>query len=131
MSRMILLTNGVMITPQPQIDVDGLDWMDATGIIPTFLHRNNPAPPVEQLRDAYGHWRPMDGWTYDKTDNSITYLDGETVLGAEKYLPWVELQLLPPDGENVVPNPCKIFIYRHAWVCIVQPDGTFEVSRMD
>lgn len=24
-----------------------------------------------------------------------------------------------------------IYLYQHAWVCIVQEDGSFEVSRMD
>lgn len=88
------------------------------GIIPSFLS-DNGRPAKEQLHDNYAHgggWDPMKGWTRDTADNGLSYPGDD-----EKLLPVAEITL----GEE------KIYVYRHAWVMILQPTGEFEVSRMD
>ena len=89
------------------------------GLIPLFLSSEDTAPAREQFDANYAHgggWLPMSGWTLsDKL--VLTYQDGEdpplSPLAAAKF-----------NGE-------LILVYPYGWVAIVQPDGTFEVSRMD
>jgi hypothetical protein len=89
-----------------------------TGELKWMLSDTNPHPAREQFDAAYFHgggFTPMKGWTYDPLDYGITY------PGDEKLLPvaWTELR-----SE-------RIYLYRHAWVAIVQPDDSFVVARMD
>lgn len=87
------------------------------GAIPLFLSTLNPKSAKEQLHDSYPHgggWQPFDGFTL-QDDNSLKY------PGDPKLLPRVEMTLRDE----------KIFIYDFAWVCVVQPDRSYEVCRMD
>lgn len=92
--------------------------LEASGVIPFFLlHEDIPAR--EQIDHNYQHgggWRPLKGWTFDREKNRIKY-PGDPAL-----LPHTRIDLA--SGEVV-------YIYPSAWVCIVQPDGAYEVARID
>ena len=92
---------------------------DHLGLIPLFLSSENPSLAREQFDNNYAHgggWRPMAGWTL-REDSALIYEDGE------------DPPLLPIATAKL--NDEVIFIYPNAWVAIVQPEGSFEVSRMD
>lgn len=87
------------------------------GAIPQFLSADDPRPAAEQFNERYSHgggWAPMSGWTMLE-DGSIKY------PGDPAYPVLASAQF----GREVV------LVYQYAWVAIVQPDGTFEISRMD
>ncbi len=93
------------------------------GLIPDFIHDDDPRPAARQIDERYAHgggWRPMPGWRFIPTDQSLQYLKGDD--GPEDPMP--------------VLARCRfrdelICFYPHAWVAIIQPDDSFEVSRMD
>lgn len=91
--------------------------MEALGYLPSFLDLDDPRPAREQLHSAYGHgggWRPFKGFTM-QGDGNISYLgDPPIKLLAETTL-----------GQELVR------FYEHSWVGIIQPDGIYEISRMD
>ena len=90
---------------------------EALGLIPMFLSRADGRPAREQFDEHYAHgggWHPMSGWSMGPV--------GEILYPGEAALPPIAVAAL---GEEV------IRIYPHAWVSITQPDGSFEVSRMD
>lgn len=90
------------------------------GIIPQMLDPHDPDSAAKQFDKNYQHgggWRPMqpNKWTFDAETKQIAY---------PKDAPYVARALMEFKDE-------KIYVYDHGWVCIVQPDGSFEVSRMD
>lgn len=91
-----------------------LDWL---GFIPQMLSDADPRPTAAQFNENYAHgggWRPFKGFSL-QADGSLTYPgDPPTRLLYEARL-----------------RDELIRVYEHAWVAIVQPDGSFEVSRMD
>jgi len=91
--------------------------MDQLGYIVNFLDPNNPKSAREQLDANYRHgggWRPFKGFTMLPNGN-LSYPDDPVV------------QLL---AETKLRDE-TIRYYEHSWVAIVQPDGSFELSRMD
>lgn len=87
------------------------------GPIPLFLSDLNPKSAKEQLHDSYQHgggFQSFKGFNL-LDDNSIKY------PGDPKHPPRVEITLRDE----------KIYIYDHAWVCVIQPDRTYEICRMD
>jgi hypothetical protein len=90
---------------------------EALGFIPSFVSDDDPRPAREQLDTAYGHgggWRAFPGFTM-LPDGNLKYPgDPPTVALAETYL-----------------RDETIRFYQHSWVAVIQPDGTFEVCRMD
>jgi hypothetical protein len=87
---------------------------ESLGFIPGFLNENDPRPAREQFgRNYIGGWRPMQKFTLE--DDRLCY------PGDPPLLPLAETRL----REEV------IRLYEHEWVVIVQPGGSFEVSRMD
>lgn len=94
--------------------------MDDIGLIPFWLNGDDPAPAHEQLDRNYQHgggWRPMSGFTLHP-DNTLTY------EGDPPYKPIAEFVMFPARPERVI-------MYKYGWVAIIQPDRSFEVSRMD
>lgn len=90
---------------------------DLIGIIPEFLSESDPRPAAEQFNERYAHgggWNPMSGWGR-LADDSLLYPPDE---------------LYHPVAKATLRDE-TIFIYENAWVAIVQPNGSFEVSRMD
>lgn len=95
---------------------------DLIGLIPEFLSELDPRPAAEQFNERYAHgggWYPMDGWQF-------TSFNGIKYPGDPVYLPVARIDL--HTGKD---RPETIFVYEHAWVAIVQADGTYEVARMD
>lgn len=87
------------------------------GWIPTFLDADDPRSAKEQLDSNYQHgggWHPMRGFAMG--DGHVIAYPGDPPLH-----PIAEAKLRDE----------LILIYRHAWVAIVQKDGTHEVARMD
>lgn len=90
---------------------------DALGFLPDFLSERDPRSAREQIDTNYRHgggWSPMPKWQL-RPDNSIRY-PGDEILQ-----PLASAKLRDEE----------IFFYNHAWVCIKQPDGSFEVARCD
>jgi hypothetical protein len=87
------------------------------GLIPHFLHEDNPAKAVQQLDDNYRHgggWRPMKNFKLLEGDK-LSY-PGDPVLE-----PLGEIQLRDE----------RIVMYQYSIVAVIQPDGSFEAARMD
>lgn len=86
------------------------------GFIPMFLNENDPRSAREQLDANYQHgggWYPMPKWK----------MDGDTIqYPGDKPLKPVAMAHLRDE---------IIYVYPYSWVCVVQKDGSFEVSRMD
>ena len=85
------------------------------GFIPSFLREHDPRPAKEQFNERYlGGWNPFSGFEMQK-DKSLKYPNDRP----EYMVASIEF------------NNETIYIYNHAWVAIVQQDGTYEVARMD
>ena len=87
------------------------------GFLPGLIDENDPRGVREQIDAKYGYgggWRPMPGLTL-RPDGSLKY------PGDPPIKPIAMSQL----REEVV------LFYPHDWLCVVQPDGSFEVSRVD
>lgn len=90
---------------------------DHVGLIPAFLDPSDPRPAAAQFDERYafgGGWSPMKGWTR-RPDGTLKY------PGDPPFKPLARMRLR---NETITIHDC-------AWVCITQPDGSFEVSRMD
>jgi hypothetical protein len=89
---------------------------EALGLIPEFLSHNDTRPAAEQINTNYAHgggWSPMRGWEME--GDCIRY-PGDSLLH-----PLAKAKLRDEE----------IFLYESAWLAIRQPDGSFEVSRVD
>jgi hypothetical protein len=89
------------------------------GFIPTFLDEADPRKAAEQFNEryVYGGWHPQSGFTVTKSPiGPVLHYPGDP--------PMAPLALIALRDE-------RIFIYRHAYVAIFQPDGSFEACRMD
>lgn len=72
----------------------------------------------EQIQQNYAHgggWHPLSGWRFDPETKELQY-PGDPVY--------------PMVAELKVRDE-MVYMYHHAWVAVVQPDGSFEVTRMD
>ncbi len=99
----------IWVMKHPQATIELL------GYIPSFLSENDPRPARKQFDDAYiGGWTPFKGHTMLSNGNLAYPGDPETPLLAETKL-----------RDEV------IRFYESSWVAIVQPDGSYEIARMD
>jgi hypothetical protein len=91
--------------------------MERLGFIPLFLDEDDPRPAKEQINEKYGHgggWRPFSG--FELLDNGdLQYPDD------------------PPTRRLATGyfRDEQISFYEHAWLVIKQPDGNWEVARID
>lgn len=90
------------------------------GFLPSFLSEDDPRPAREQIDTGYAHgggWRPFgqDRWTLDP---------GTTVLRYPGDPPMRPLATTSLRKE-------RLYFYDHAVLMILQPDGAFEVGRVD
>lgn len=86
------------------------------GLIPGFLDDEDPRSAREQFDARYiGGWRPMPGHKLTMKNYTLRY----------------------PGDPPLTPLACTrlreelILFYDYAWVCVVQPDHSYEVCRMD
>jgi hypothetical protein len=87
------------------------------GYIPSFLSEDDPRPAREQINANYRHgggWHACPRFTLASNGNLV--YPGDPPL---KVLAATKLR----DEE--------IRFYELAWLAIIQPDGSFEVSRID
>lgn len=87
------------------------------GFLPGLISENDPRPVKEQLEDTYAHgggWNPMPGWRMDE-DHTLRY-PGDPAMR--------------PLAMTYIRDELILF-YPHAFLCIMKPDKTFEVSRVD
>jgi hypothetical protein len=87
------------------------------GLLPSFLSEANPARAKDQIHSAYAHgggWNSFKGFTLN--EDFVLVYPGDPPMKplAETYL-----------------RDEHILFYKYAWVVIVQPDGTWEVARID
>lgn len=90
---------------------------DNLGYLPQFLSIEDERSAKEQLHDNYAHgggWFPFKGFKMIE-GNALKY------PGDPAYHPLAKTTLRDE----------TIFFYPHAWVAIVQKDGSYEVARMD
>ena len=92
---------------------------DHVGCLPEWLNHDDPDPAAKQFNKHYQHgggWRPQPGFKlYD--DNSLKY------PGDPRFWPLAQIHFR--DELEL------IFVYQYGIVCIIQPDRSFEVCRMD
>lgn len=89
---------------------------DHLGYLPGFLSVEDPRKAREQLDSAYiSGWNPFDGFTFEPKARTLKY-PGDPIMR-----PLAETSL----REEV------ILFYPSAWVLILQPNGSFEVARLD
>lgn len=88
------------------------DW----GFIPTFLDLDDPRPAAEQFQSHYiGGWNPFEGFTFDIDSGVISY----------------------PEDPPMKVRSCiqfrdeLILLFDFSWVLIMQPDLSWQISRMD
>jgi hypothetical protein len=96
--------------------------MEQLGFIPSFLSEDDPRGAREQLDSNYAHgggWRPLEGWKI--VNKNILIIPIIQYPGDPPLKPFAMTGL----RDEV------IYFYPHAQVMIVQPDGHFEVARMD
>lgn len=90
--------------------------LEHLGLIPYMLNDKDAAPAKEQLHRGYAHgggWRPF---------NKFKMVDGCLVYpGDPPFQPIAEMKLR---NERIV-------LFTSDWVAIIQPDGSYEVARMD
>lgn len=92
------------------------DIINGVGFLPTFLDLDDPRPAREQFHENYAHgggWRHMKGFV---RKGVVLHYAGDP--------PFHPIAVMLFRDEQV-------FIYRHGFVAIVQPDESFTVSRMD
>jgi len=91
---------------------------DHVGFIPEWLNETDPDSAKQQIHKNYGHgggWHPMNGFTS---------LPGEFVLhypGDPPFRPVARMKLRDE----------WVYVYIAGFVAIFQPDGSFEVARID
>lgn len=96
----------------------GLGAIERCGLIPDMLRTDDPRPAREQFDAAYAHgggWLPFRGFKFNAKNQSITYPGDPS---------------LRPLARGKLRDE-TILIYPNAWVGILQPNGDFEVARMD
>lgn len=89
--------------------------LDMMGFIPSFISEEDPRPVKEQIAERYvSGWHPMPGFKMLPNGNLQYPGDPPVALLFEAKL-----------REEV------LRFYNSAWFAIVQPDGSFEASRLD
>ena len=88
------------------------------GFVPQFFSEEDPRPAREQINENYKHgggWLPIHGFTMSDDGLRLNVEEG-------RHYPLIaETQLR---GET-------IRFYNGSWVAIIQPDGAYEISRVD
>lgn len=86
------------------------------GHLPTFFIDSDPRPAREQIEERYEHgggWIPQDGFTMENN-----------ILRYPKDPPYRPLAMARLRDEVLI-------FYPYSFLAIVQPDGSFEVARVD
>ena len=111
MTRIVIYPGSIWELKHPDVTAEHL------GMIPQFLDKDDPRPAREQFDANYRHgggWCPF---------------AGHKILsnGKLKYPEDPPLELL---AETQLRDEVIRF-YECSWVAIIQPDGSYEIARMD
>lgn len=96
--------------------------MEVVGFIPQFLSERDPRPAKEQIHENYAHgggWNSFDGFelvNFEKLGNYALRYPGDPLIK--------ELSRAKLRDELLVFFECQ-------WLAIIQPDGSWEVCRLD
>lgn len=109
---------------------NGVEWttdvaspyrlIDRLGHLPDFLNAEDPRPAVAQLDSGYqfaGGWDPQHTARFRFNPQSET-------------LHWPGDPVMTPLARARLREE-TILLFPHSWVLVYQPDGKFEVARMD
>jgi hypothetical protein len=91
---------------------------DVVGFLPTFFSERDQRPAREQIDTAYAHgggWRPQPGFNFNQHTFTMQY-PGDPV-----FLPLARAYLRDE----------LIILYEHEYLAIIQPDGSFEIGRVN
>ena len=103
--------------------INALATPEHLGLLPQFLSDLDERPARTQLHEAYAHgggWLPFAGFSLvrpadEPTSWSLQYPEDPPMLA----IGYTRLR-----DETIV-------LFENSWVAIVQPDGEFEIARMD
>lgn len=101
---------------------------NTVGMIPMFLSESDPRPAREQFNERYAHgggWRSFNGFELSPGPTPAL-LDGDNIPNIK----YPGDPIMPPLAYAMLRDE-MIVIYQYAWVMILQPDGSYEISRMD
>jgi hypothetical protein len=99
--------NWILLHPQATLEM--------LGFLPSFLDEEDPRSAREQFNTNYiSGWNPTPGFKM-QANGDLSY---------SKDLPTKLLMEARFRDET-------IRFYQHAWVAVIQPDGSYEISRMD
>lgn len=87
------------------------------GLLPFFFNSEDE-PAAKQIDFHYQHgggWRPFEGFAFDPKTREISY------PGDPSFKPIAEVTV----GQE------RVLIYPYSWVLVLQPDGKFEIARID
>lgn len=96
---------------------------DAAGFLPMFFNPHDPRPAKEQAHTAYAHgggWRPFEGFDLKQP----AHFGGGYFLIYPGDPPMYERSRGRLRDELIV-------LFESDWVAIIQPDGSYEIARMD
>jgi hypothetical protein len=88
------------------------------GLIPEFLDDDDPRPARDQIDGNYAHgggWQPMVGFEMDDEQSAFLY-PGDPPLR--------------PFAMTMLRDEVILFL-PYSFIAIVQPDNSFEISRVD
>lgn len=91
---------------------------DVTGFLPEILDPNDPRPVADQLNEFYAHgggYRPMEKWSFDPVTWVLTYPEDPPMRPLA--MTWINRQC--------------VILYPSSFLVILEPDGTFAVTRVD
>lgn len=97
------------------VELNQVPW-DALGLIPSFLSPDDERPAAEQIASNYcGGWDSFKGFTFNPDTWALSY------PGDPDLLPLFTATLR---GEAII-------VYQSGFTAILQPDGSFDVARLD
>jgi hypothetical protein len=88
------------------------------GFLPGLLSEDDPRPVREQMADKYaygGGWNPMQGFTLDQNTAALSYPGDPPMY---------------PLATTVLRDE-HLLLYPYDFLVVIQPDGSFEASRVD
>lgn len=93
--------------------------LDHLGFLPAFLQDDDPRPVSEQIAERYAHgggWSPYGKGKWRHLGDHVLKFPGDQQM---KPLAMAKV------GKETV------YFYEHAVLAVFQPDGSFEVTRVD
>jgi hypothetical protein len=87
------------------------------GYLPFFLDANDPRPAAEQIDAHYQHgggWQSFKG--FERLNHSDLQYPGDPPLHP------IAMTRLRDE---------EIYVYPYSWVMVLQPDGAFDIARID